>query len=318
MISYRNRIAQSMMTLPIAVVISIGAWLLADINNWTHWTGWAITILTTYALMECNNYFQLLRIRSRMTSTTYLMLASATVGFHDFSAQMLIPLCVVCSLFLLFRTYQQPKVEGQTFYAFLILGAGSLVFAPLVLLLLPLWYIMGAYMRTLSLRTMLASILGLVCPYWLLLAAGTLDLHIWQYITGEIPAQYRAFFAPEIWNIYYVEPDVFVTNHLDALVTLALLLILTILTTLHYRRTDYLDKIRTRMYLHTFRLLQVFFVAFVGVWPEYFYTTGHLLMITTAVFASHYFALAKGRWADAFFALTIVLFGANFIYHICL
>lgn len=305
-----------MMTLPLAAIISIIVWMMGDLEDLLLWTGCGVTLLTTYIVMELNNYFQLLRIRTRLMSSTYLMLATAMVGLHQFDTEMLVPLSVLGTLFLLFETYQDARPEGKTFYAFAALGLGSMVFAPILILALPLWYAMGAYLRTLSLRTIATSLLGIVCPYWLILAAGTLESSLWTWITVEVPAHFEACFAAQIFDAYYVEPRVFVGSNLDRLVALAFMLILSVRTTLHYQHTDYLDKIRTRMYLHTFRLLQAFFVAFAVLWPDYFGVTIRLLMITTAVFASHYFAVAKGRWANLSFGFWMIALIGLFVFNL--
>ena len=79
---FRNRSAKSMLTLPLVAVIAGVVWVLPDPRSAWLWGGFAIVCALTYTLRELNNRFQLLRIRSRLVSATFLTLFAALPDLH--------------------------------------------------------------------------------------------------------------------------------------------------------------------------------------------------------------------------------------------
>ena len=80
---FRNRSAKSMLTLPLVAVIAGVVWVLPDPRSAWLWGGFAIVCALTYTLRELNNRFQLLRIRSRLVSATFLALFAALPDLHQ-------------------------------------------------------------------------------------------------------------------------------------------------------------------------------------------------------------------------------------------
>ena len=108
-------------------------WMLPDVSSLERWGGLALTAVTAYLLMEMNTRFSLLRVRSRLVSTSFLFLMLIHPSLQTLDVQLLQPLCLVLGYFMLFSTYQQYRSEGYVFHAFLFLGIGSLFF-PFILL----------------------------------------------------------------------------------------------------------------------------------------------------------------------------------------
>ena len=69
--NFRTRITQGVYTLPAAIVIGCLLCLTAGYDNITAWEGFGIVVVVTYLLAELNNRSTLLRIRSRMVSTSF-------------------------------------------------------------------------------------------------------------------------------------------------------------------------------------------------------------------------------------------------------
>ena len=100
--NFRTRITQGVYTLPAAIVISCLLWLTAGYDNITAWEGFGIVVVVTYLLAELNNRSTLLRIRSRMVSTSFVILMAATPFFYTWSVDMIPMLCLVAAYFPLF------------------------------------------------------------------------------------------------------------------------------------------------------------------------------------------------------------------------
>lgn len=165
--SLRDTVVQGTLTLPVAALATLALWMLPDATDARLWGGLAATGLTTYVIMELNTRHALLRIRSRMMSTTYLALMLACPFLHEWSAGAGVAACFALSYAALFASYQQARAEGYVFHAFLFAGLGSLAFPPLLAVAAGYYFSMLFQLRNLTGRTFLAGLLGLALPYWL-------------------------------------------------------------------------------------------------------------------------------------------------------
>lgn len=66
---------------------------------------------------------------------------------------------------ILINTYRNHTAMGSYFTAFCLIGIASL-YCPQILYAAPLWMLCSGFMQSLHLRTALASLLGLLTPYW--------------------------------------------------------------------------------------------------------------------------------------------------------
>ena len=73
--------------------------------DWTMWVGLLLTGCTTYVVMELNNRFALLRIRSRLVSSTYLLFMAVMPALHAWHPRQLCTLCFALSYAMLFSVY---------------------------------------------------------------------------------------------------------------------------------------------------------------------------------------------------------------------
>ena len=99
---FRNRTAKSMLTLPLVAVVAGVVWLLPDPRSVWLWGGFAIVCALTYTLRELNNRSQLLRIRSRLVSATFLALFAALPDLHSAGMHLLPAVGLLLALCCLF------------------------------------------------------------------------------------------------------------------------------------------------------------------------------------------------------------------------
>ena len=89
------------------------------------------------------------------------------------------------------------------------------------------------------------------------------------------------------------------------------------LSVIHFYRTFFYDKIRTRMYFHVIILETMCCVLALLVYPDYFNALLRLLLLLCAPLYAHYFVLSRGRFMDCFFlvffvaAIALALFNVN-------
>ena len=162
----QNQISESALTLPVCAVVAAVLWpVRCNPLSYDMGVATAVSLLaavfTTYLIMETNSANSLLRIRSRMVSTVWVMGISMMTFAHDLSVTWLVVPLIAFSHYLLFRTYQMHEPVGYSFHIFFLLGT-SILLIPQLCILVPLyfWY-MAIFMRSLSWRALWAGIIGL-------------------------------------------------------------------------------------------------------------------------------------------------------------
>ncbi|MBR1713196.1 MAG: hypothetical protein IJ722_07315 [Alloprevotella sp.] len=290
----RHRIVRSTLTLPVTIAVGAAVWMAPDPADIQLWGGLAVALIQTFMLMELTNRNQLLRIRSRMVSTTYMALATACPFLHRIGWECVPPVCFAAAYFLLFATYQRERPEADAFHAFLLLAVGSFFFPPMILLGVLYFLSMLVQLRSLTWRTFTAGIFGILLPAafyaaWVIgrqETATALDF-LQPYLHPTMPD----YTAIPVWQ----------------LVNAGFLALLALLGLLHYYRTNFNDKIRVRMCYYAIIMQEVALLAALCLLPEHFTQVFALLILNSAPLLGHYFALARGgRWMTVWFLFWII------------
>lgn len=294
--SFRTRVSESMISMPILAVLASVIWMIPDIQSVALWGGLAVVGMMTYVMIAWNTQYQLIRVRSRMISLSFLYVFLAFPQLHSFGIHFFPAVCMLGAYFLLFRTYGVYAPQGYFFHAFFLVGVGSFAFPPLLLLVPFLFFSSERHLRTLTGKSAMAALLGLFLPYWLLLPVFLLAREwLSPYLAMWDPSQLTT-----LLDFSHVPLSQWVGSGLFFLISAVSLI--------HFLRTAYNDKIRTRQYYYLL-LLQVLPLTLIHfALPQHFITTLPLCLVTLAPFIGHYFALAKGRGMNVWFILWILLF----------
>lgn len=295
--TFQTQVTTSAATLFFSVVACIVLWMWNDWSNLQRLGGLGLTLLTAYLMVEWNNTFSLMRVRSRMTSSTFLLLMAACPLLQTWTTQMLVPLSLLLCYFCLFRSYQKVRAEADFFHAFAFLGLGCLFF-PQLLYFVPLLLVSClVQLRSLSLRSFMACLLGLSLPYWCYAGYSIwhnqLDLtvlHFEQLLTLQMP-DYHALTVSQVLSGGFV-------------------MAATMLATFHYQRTAYHDKIRTRMFLNLLVTQEYLIILLMVGQPQHFETMLRLLIVNSSPLIAHYLTLAKGRFFHIWFIFCLLLYAA--------
>src|SRR5574344_376674 len=292
----QNRVSQSRMALPVISVYSILLWVLGGMFNEGLWANITCFVVSTYLMVELNNANSLIRIYSRMVSCSYLVILSASCFLFQSMQGAIVQLCAVAFYISLFHSYQDKYASNWVFYAFLCFGLASLAFVQVLFLTPVLWIVMIFNLRSMSMRTFCASLLGIMTPYWLIGAYCIYDRQMELFIKHFVSI---ADFQP-LGNYSSI------TEH--QWVTLVIILILALTGIVHYLRTSYNDKIRVRMLFQTFIILDIFSVIFLFLQPQHYDVLLRLIIINTSPLLAHYVVLTK-TWITnvSFVLITIAL-----------
>ena len=103
---FRQNFTQSFATLPLVALVTAAVWMLPDLSSLRLGGGLLATALMTYVVIECNNRYHLLRVRSRMNSVVFLVLMAAFPTLHDLG------LYLIPAAALLFHTHWRARRKG--------------------------------------------------------------------------------------------------------------------------------------------------------------------------------------------------------------
>ena len=302
---FQNKAAESRISMPVAAAYGLGIWLVAGLVLHHWWIQFACFVMSTFIMVELNNSNALIRIYSRMVSAAFIFLSCAACFFFSSLSGSILQLCMIASLYTLFRCYQDKTATGWTFYTFLLLGLASLAEAHALYFVPIYWVIMFLTIYSLSWRTFSASILGLLLPYVV-------------YVTG-ILFRNNGDFTPIIDHleplICYILPYDYRSLPLPMVLTYALLIAMTITGIVHYVRTSFHDNIRIRQLFYTLMLLDVFSALLVAFQPQHAEVMLRMMIITASPLIGHFISLTSTRITNiAFFviiAITVLITGFN-------
>ena len=301
----QNIIAESRKTLPITIVYGVGIWLLAGLVNNGWWAQFVCFWASVYAMIHLNNINLMIRIYSRSVSAAYILLSCTAVWLFPSLHGAVIQLGSTLILLLLFACYQDTEARGKTFYIFMILSILSML-EPHYLLFVPIiWLLMATTVYSLSIRTFLSSVIGLITPYWLY--AGWLLFQNPENPEMALSFTYR--FTEIQWNIDYGA----LTR--AQIIYAGLLVVLFLVGAIHFWMTSYMDKIRVRQIYTSLILLTLYTILLLAVQPQMYNVLIYMLAISVSPIIAHFVSLTRTRMSNIFFyvlmATILILTGVN-------
>ena len=328
---WQNRIAESSATLPTACVVATLLWWQPQGGYSTAYLlSWLTCALTTYLILEMTAQNALLRIRSRMISSLFLLVMAVCGFLHPLQTGVVVMSCMTLSFYTLLRTCDAQRPEVNTMHAYLAIAMGSLLWPPLLLLAPVQLWSQGVYLRSLTQRSFGAALIGLLLPY-ILWATGAFALgHIDNLIT-HTTAIIAPFTEPWYWQ-WAVEKaqsvddgstffetfsivssaiaDHFTSQclaHPTETAALGFVMLLSLTGFFHYVSISYDDKIRVRMCHYTLMAMQIIIILWLFLQPELFYQLFPLLIVTTVPAAAHFIALTHSWFSNAWVVMLLLL-----------
>ena len=317
----QNIIAESGLTLPVAALFGVVVWLIVGLIRLQLWPQLACFVITVYVLVELTNQNALLRIRSRMVSSTFILLSCTTSFLLPQTTGGIVQLCFVMAFLLLFQTYQTSHSVGRIFYAFTAIGLASIFFVQVLWYVPVLWVLMATQLQSLSWRTWLASLLGLAMPYWFAL--------LWFLMPFNLSAEWMtdlSFMGDHFLQLTDLSPHNSLlsplTSHfspltLSTILAFALIAILSFVGMAHFWQYSFEDKIRIRLLYGFFTVMTSVTVLFIIVQPQHFNVLMRLLILCASPLIAHVLTFTSSRLSNILFfvalALTVALTAFNLI-----
>lgn len=266
-----------------AVIVWLKAGLIAQQEMWIPS---ALTLLSTYLMVELNNNNALIRIYSRTVSVSFLLLTCmASFNFADIRGAV-VTICAIGFYYLVFHTYQNSSLPGTTYYAFLIWGISSVLWGQVLFFVPILWLLMVFKLQSMSFRTFVASLLGLITPYWFGI--------VYCLVTENLP----------LFINHFTEIAVFGPIADVSLCTLPLaiffgcLAIITLLGMVHFLRTRQNDRIRIQKFYECMILVALAAWAFLVLQPQHYRFLTGIIIVNIAPPIAHFIALTHTKWTN--------------------
>lgn len=279
----QNRIAESRWALPICSAYTLLICLISGLFSEGIWAQLALTAIATLLMVELNNRNSLIRIYSRMVSCSFLVMTMMTPHKIESIDGCIVSMCFVAFYLALCNAYQDKKATGYVLWAFAAIGVASIVWIQILLFIPVLWVLTATNILAMSLRTFVASILGVIMPYWFLSA-------YYIYIGDIMPI------VDHIATIANFEPLFIYKNcSINDFLPLCFIILLAITGSIHFLRTSYKDKIRTRMIYEMFITMTVATIVLIILQPQHANIATHLLIISTAPLIGHFLALTSTK-----------------------
>ena len=163
---FQIQVATGRFTLPVVILMCLLLWG-TTFQEWSNLMTLIIISFIGYLMIEANTTFTLIRTRSTLPVCIYGWLASSLLFLHPFTWSNWVPLVFILSVYQLFRSYESPSPTYPIYHAFLLIGLGSLALPQFMVFALLLWGSMIPF-RAMNGKSFLASLIGLVTPYWFL------------------------------------------------------------------------------------------------------------------------------------------------------
>jgi len=300
----QNRIAEGGFTLPVAALFAIGVWLYAGLVTQHLWPQLACFIASIYLLVELTNQNALLRVRSRMVSSTFIVLSCTASFLFPSMTGAMVQMLIIGSLMFLFQTYQDPLAMGRTFYAFLGIGLASLAFVQTLWYVPLLWVLMATQLQSLNWRSWLASVIGLTTPYWFAL--------LWLLTPFSIPEEGSIDLTPlaEHFSLFVPQFSTF-AFHLSPLTTHLYPLLFTIVLAgvgmFHFWQYSFEDKIRIRLLYGFFTSMTIYTLVLILMQPQHADVLMRILFVCASPIIAHVMTFTSSRLSNILFFVAIAI-----------
>ena len=313
MSSLKYQITTSTALLPISMAVMVGAWLLqAPLTAMTA-AGLGFALFVTLVLRWVSNAVQLIRVRSWAVSSVFALMIAATGRCHEWSPQAM-GLCALYMTFaggLLLSTWAS-RPQLSIFVGSIGL-AGMVMMVPQTVWLLPMGVLaMMLALRVWTGRTLAALLLGLLLPLEVWAA--------WSYLHGTLGdfafSQFYHFTIPQLgingqWSVANGQWSM-VNGQWLTVIGYCLLVVVTLVSIIHFMRTSLDDKISTRMRYITLLLQWPVLLALSLLCPD----TDSLvpaLALCSAPLVARWAVFSRGWMAAVTFWLTVAAMTAMIV-----
>ena len=285
----QKRIAEGGSTLLAAAVFALLVWLQAGLVTQQLWMQLLLFVASVYLLIELSNQNALLRVRSRMVSTTFIMLSCTACFLFPELRGGIVQLCFVASYLMLFQTYQDRQSVRPAYYAFVCLSMASLPFVQVLWYVPLIWVMMGVQLQSLSWRTWLASLLGLLTPYWFAM--------LWLIYLSDFTPALDHFSQLACFSMSPQMPST------GIVLAVCFTAIMSAIGIVHFWSYSFEDKIRIRLLYGLFTTMTIVTLLLILLQPQHHAVLMRIAIVNASPLIAHVLTFTNSRLSNWLFFL---------------
>jgi len=237
--------------------IKVDSYLLKSISNYTflgfslydildypfinHLTQFLLLMGTSFILQYLSSEFRLIRVRSYFPFFLFCLFSGTIIPFLPLNGAALSCLLLTISFFRLFRSLDHGFENRAVFDAFVLLALASVFLSRLLYLIPVIWLVMSV-LQVMSIRSFLASLLGILSVLWIF--GGV------SFLIGDF--SFLLAYSSDLINFHMFDFSAISSPAISYIVFLAVLIISAIIS---FWPKQHLDKLQTRNYLNSVLLI---------------------------------------------------------------
>lgn len=247
-----------------------------------------------FLLHRANYILVLIREKTLLPFLLYILLVSTNPDFMPLKSSSVGVFCLILAIYQLFLSYHDEEATLCIYNAHLILGIGSLLWVHILWFIPLFWYGMY-YFRSWSLRTFIASLLGVATVYWFVLG--------WCVWMDDFTILTAPFL--HLYKIRFLMIDPAGPLEWAGICYLAFLVMLASINIITH---EYEDNLRTRQYLFFLIIMTIWtFVLFI-LYEQSSEELLEMACMPAAILIGHFFTVLHGKYLFGLFHTTILFY----------
>lgn len=247
----------------------------------TYAIGMLLMVGGAFLLHRANYILVLIREKTLLPFLFYVLFISTNPDFLPLKSTSVGVFCLILAIYQLFITYHDPEAKSKAYNAALLIGIGSLLWVH-ILWFLPLFWIGMYNFRSLSLRTFLASVLGVGTVYWFLFG--------WCVWFGDF-TPFTIPFSTLFKIRLLAATEVGLLNWAG----IGVMALLTAVSAINILTHEYEDVLRTRQYLSFLITMTVWAFALYFLYEQSSEEFLETACVPASILIAHFFTVMRGR-----------------------
>ncbi|MCH4154866.1 MAG: hypothetical protein LKF31_01035 [Muribaculaceae bacterium] len=162
-----------------------------------------LILLIAMLMGVLNKSFNFIRAVTYISSSMFFMLELANpYATSQLYSGTLMCLVVLIAVFIMFRSYDNNQAQHSIFIVFVLLGLCCMAQYAFIFMM-PIFFIGFCQMRIMSLRGLLAMLLGVIAPFWILVGLGVVP--ITSFTFPKMVSVWSALSMPQISLLIIIE-----------------------------------------------------------------------------------------------------------------
>lgn len=246
-----------------------------------------------FLLHRANYALMLIREKTLLPFILYVLFLSTNPDFFPLKSTSVGVFCLILAIYQLFTSYHDPEAKENAYNAGLIIGAGSLLWIH-ILWFIPLFWLGMYNFRSLSLKTFLASILGISTVYWFLLG-----WCVWQRDFSPFTIPFSTLF-----KIRFLQINGAGMIEWIGMIYIALL---TAVASINIITHEYEDNLRTRQFLSFLIVMAIWSFGLFFIYEQSSEEFLEMACVPASILIAHFFTVTRGKKVFWLFHSTVVL-----------